>query len=343
MGKGDMQMVQGRTTGVLLVNTGTPDQPTVPAVRRYLQQFLMDERILNLPYWQRWPLVNLLIAPFRAPKSATAYQRIWGQDGSPLLVHGQALAAGLQERLGPEYRVVLGMAVGNPSIEAALALLKGCNSIRVVPLFPQYAGATWGGVLEAVYRLAGQQKNVPPLRVIEPFYQHPAWVSAVVSVSRPFLVQFQPDTVLFSFHGLPEQQVMEAGMEATHPCLKQSDCCLKPHRYCYRAHCLASAEAISRQLALSCSSKVVFQSRLGRARWLEPSLEQSLKEAGASGSKRLAVLTPSFVADCLETLEEIGIHGKETFKAAGGEELLLVPSLNSQASWVEGLAQLILG
>jgi protoporphyrin/coproporphyrin ferrochelatase len=331
--------MQGIRNGLLLVNTGSPASTQTADVRRYLRQFLSDARVLDMPAPLRWALVNLVIAPFRAPHSAEAYKKVWTPEGSPLLVHGRALQQGLAAELGTNWQVELGMAVGEPSLRSGLESLRSCRKIVLVPLYPQYAGATTGSILDQSLHALAQRVNVPILQVLPPFYAEPAFIRSVVQVARPHLLEFRPDTLVYSFHGLPESQIKAAGAAEGRRCL-EGDCCARPSAHCYRQHCLTTARLLEAELG---PGVVAFQSRLGRARWLEPSLEQVLTDLATRGSKKVAVIAPSFVADCLETLEEIGQRGAELFREKGGEELRMIPAVNAHPAWVQALAELVRG
>lgn len=336
-------------TAVLLLNLGTPDSPGVSDVRRYLREFLSDPRVLDLHPIARFLLLHGIILPLRPAKSARAYASIWGQDGvegSPLLFHSRGLAAGVQRALGPGYVVELGMRYGAPSIASALAKLRAADPTRLViaPLFPQYASAANGSALERVYQLLRQGWNVPAIDTIEPFYDAPAFIDAFAEVARPHLASFRPDFVLFSYHGLPERHVRKSDPTGAH-CLASATCCdaiVPANRYCYRAHCFATTRALARALGLAADDhSVSFQSRLGRTPWLHPYTDLVLPELAQKGKRRLAVLCPAFVADCLETVEEIGIRAKAQWRSVGGEDLLLVPSLNATPAWVRTVADLV--
>ena len=327
-------------TGLLLINLGTPDAPTTPAVRRYLAQFLSDPRVVDINPVGRWLLLHAVILRTRPAKSAHAYRQIWTERGSPLLFHSEDLVAAVQARLGDGWKVVLGMRYGSPSIASAYAALRaaGCDDIVVLPLFPQYASSSTGSALEEVYRVAGAEPTVGRLDVVPAFYDEPAFVEAFAEVGRPVLAELGADHVLFSFHGLPERHMIDPG------CLRSDDCCAKVtdvNRNCYRAQSFATARALAATLALPDGGwSVSFQSRLGRTPWIKPYTDVVLDELAAAGKKRLAVFCPAFVADCLETLEEIGMRAREQWKGAGGEELALVPSLNATSSWVDAVARI---
>ncbi len=333
-------------TGVLLLNLGTPQAPQSPQVRRYLRQFLTDGRVIDVPAPLRWLLVNGIIAPFRAGKSAAAYRKVWTERGSPLLFHTRDLAEGLERELGGDVPVSIGMRYGEPSIEAGLAELRARGVERVVlaPLYPQYASSSTGTALEAAYRAAGARWNTPYLSVLPPFYEAPPFVRAWVELARPHLERFRPDRVLYSFHGLPERHLAKSDEAAGARCRASADCCAAiaaENRHCYRAQCFATARALGAGLGWpEETSEVAFQSRLGPG-WIQPFTDERIEALARGGTRRLAVLCPAFVADCLETLEEIGMGAREAFRAAGGEDLLLVPSLNAEPAWVSALAELL--
>ncbi len=343
-------MADTHETGILLVNLGTPDAPRAPEVRRYLREFLMDPRVLDINPLGRWALVNLIIAPFRAPKSAAAYREVWGDEGSPLLVHGKALAEGVRAKID-DAPVELAMRYGNPSIRSGLERLQaaGCERIVVLPLYPQYASSSTGSTVEKVYQEVARRWNTPFVSVVPPFYDHPVFIESFVQVSTPVLEDLQPDHVLFSYHGLPERHVTKSDLSGKH-CLATPDCCERARlgqdggaaTSCYKAHCHATTMALVDRLGLEDGAwSMSFQSRLGRTPWLQPFTDVRLGELAKSGVERLAVFCPAFVADCLETLEEIGQRADEEFKQHGGKRLQLIPSLNSHPTWVDGVVQMI--
>lgn len=344
-------MVVVRPTGVLLLNLGTPDSPSVPDVRRYLREFLSDPRVIDINPVARWLLLNLVILRFRPAQSARAYRQIWGQDGkdgSPLLAHSLRLTEEVRRALGTGHVVELAMRYGSPSIPAALAKLEAAQpaSLVVVPLFPQYSSAATGSAVERVFEVVGQGWNVPPVETVGAFYDDPGFIAAFAEVARRHLDPFRADHVLFSYHGLPERHVRKSDPTGGH-CLQRSGCCdaIGPeNRYCYRAHCFATTRALVASLGLPPDRHgVSFQSRLGRTPWIHPYTDQVLPELARAGKKRLAIMCPAFVADCLETVEEIGIRAREQWRLLGGEDLLLVPSLNAEPRWVEAVAGMIRG
>lgn len=332
--------------GVLLVNLGSPDAPETRAVRSYLREFLGDPRVIDLPALARWLLLNLVILPFRPRRSAEAYAAIWTPEGSPLVLNGEALRDALVAELGGDWRVALAMRYGRPSIDAALDALaaEGADPVVVVPLFPHYASAATGSAVAQVYARAAERTVVPSLRVVEPFYEAPDFVEAVAEAARPTLEEAKPDYVLFSYHGLPERQVRACDTSGRH-CLARADCCeaiVAANRACYRAQCYATTRAVARELGLAADAHgTAFQSRLGRTPWIRPYTDEVLPELAGRGVRRLAVLCPSFAADCLETLEEIGIRAREQWASLGGEHLALVPCVNAHPAWVRGLGALV--
>ena len=333
--------------GILLINLGTPDAPTTSAVRRYLRQFLNDPRVIDIHPIGRWLLLNLIILPFRPAKSAAAYRAIWDKDdGSPLLHYSQQLCDKLAASLSADTKVVLGMRYGNPSIQSAMDELcaAGCQSIQVLPLFPQYSSAASGSAIAETMRVIQESWNISDIIMHSDFHAHPAFIDAVAQVSQPHIENFKPDHLLFSYHGLPERHVQKSDDPTTNQCDMQGPCPVisTGNRYCYRAQCYASTEAIANMLSLEATEySVSFQSRLGRTPWIKPYTDLVLPELYAKGVRKLALISPSFVADCLETLEEIGIRSKAQWLELGGEDLMLIPCLNAENVWVDGLTQIL--
>jgi ferrochelatase len=329
---------------VLLLNLGTPNSPSVSDVRRYLREFLSDPRVIDIPALPRWLLLNGVILPFRPRTSAKAYQQVWTREGSPLLVHSRGLTHGVAKRLGEGFVVELAMRYGEPSISGAIERLRraGVERISVLPLFPQYSSAATGSALARVFELLGDEQNIPAVRTLPAFYQDPEFIAAHAGIARPRLDAFHPDFVLFSYHGLPERQVKASDRSGRH-CLASDECCAaigKANADCYRAQCFATTRALTSALGLDADvHSVSFQSRLGRNPWIRPYTDVVLPELADRGIRRLAVMCPAFVADCLETLEEIAIRANKQWKQAGGDELLLVPSLNADAAWVACVAR----
>ncbi len=332
--------------GLLLINLGTPDEPTAPAVRRYLREFLGDPRVLDMNGVGRKLLLELVILPTRPAKSAAAYKTIWDpQRGSPLLYHSQDLAAGVAQTLGGEWVVELAMRYGSPSIADGLTKLvaASCERVVVLPLFPQYASSSTGTAVARVMELAQKAWTVPPLDFVPAFFDDAGFLDAFAKVGAPVLASAKPDHVLFSFHGLPVRQITKTDPKAGTPgahCFAKDTCCdTLANPNCYRAQSYATARAIAARIDLPADKYTVcFQSRLGKTPWIQPYTDVVLDELAKKGVKRLAVFCPAFVADCLETVEEIGVRAVEQWKAAGGEELVLVPSLNATPAWVQAVA-----
>ncbi|MFO1463978.1 MAG: ferrochelatase [bacterium] len=334
--------------GVLLINLGTPAAPTTAAVRRYLREFLSDPRVIDINPLGRWLLVNLIIAPFRSPKSAAAYRKIWTERGSPLLFHTQDLGKAVAEGLGAGFCVEIAMRYGEPSIESALRKLfdRGVKEIRILPLYPQYSSSATGSTQEEVFRVAKRMWNIVPLQFLLPFFDHPGFIGAFAEIGAEKLRDFRADHILFSFHGLPERQILKGDVGGGH-CLQRPDCCDKivpANGLCYRAHSYATARALATSLGLRPEQYTVcFQSRLGRTPWIKPYTDLVIPELAKAGKKRLAVFCPAFVADCLETLEEIGMRAREQFRSLGGEELILIPSLNAHPTWARAVCDMVKG
>jgi len=329
--------------GVLLLNIGSPNSYQVPDVKKYLTRFLMDKDVINLPFILRWILVRGIIVPRRAPHSAANYKKVWIQNqGSPLTVYTQRFADKLQKHLGSDYDVKVGMRYADPDIEKALRHFKaqGIESLILVPLFPQYAAATTESSLKETHRLMKELDFSVPSQTLPPFYSAEAFIDPSVRIIQETLADKKPDHYLFSFHGLPESHVRK-----NPGCLRSDDCCFEPGacaKNCYRAQCFESATRIAEDLELLDSHwSVSFQSRLGRGEWLKPATDHTLEILAQTGKKKIAVICPSFVADCIETLEEIGLGGKEVFLENGGEEYSLVPCLNDDNEWTEKFARLI--
>jgi len=332
--------------GVLLINLGTPDAPTPAAVGRYLREFLMDRYVINLPWPLRWFLVNVVIVPRRRKQSARLYQNIHWADGSPLLVNTRELASKLARELANRddaYLVEFAMRYGNPSIGSALKKLfaAGVSRAIVAPLYPQYAESSFETAVVETRRVAEELGRAQVMSVLPPFYDRPDFIKVCAQSIAENLKNESHEHVLFSFHSLPVKQVKRLDKSRQY-CSIKPGCCdqiSEVNRTCYRAQCVFTAKAIARELGLNEHAYTIsFQSRLGRAQWLGPVTEDVLRDLSARGVKHVAVCCPSFVADCLETLEEIGIRGRKIFLDAGGEQLKLIPALNAHPVWVETLA-----
>lgn len=330
--------------GILLVNLGTPNSPAVSDVRKYLDEFLMDPRVIDINPVGRTLLVKGIIVPFRAPKSAKSYQAIWTDEGSPLMVYGKRVQTMLQDKLGDDYEVELAMRYQNPSIESALNefLKKKIFDIKVIPLFPQYASATTGSVHEKVMEVVSKWQIVPKIEFINSFYDQPKMIETFAEIGKDY-VKDNYDHILFSFHGLPIRQLIKGDVDKNH-CQKVNDCCKKlteNNKYCYSAQCYQTAYRIAEKLNLDEKEySIVFQSRLGRDPWIQPYASEVIEKLAKEGKKRILVFCPAFVADCIETIFEISVEYQEEFEHAGGEKVQLVPGLNDHPMWIEALADL---
>ena len=329
--------------GVLLVNLGSPDSPSVADVRRYLREFLMDGRVLDAPWPVRFCIVHFAILPFRPKQSAEAYHTIWTAAGSPLVVTSRNVQARLQQR--SSVPVELAMRYQHPSIPDALRRLagQGVDEVIAIPLFPHYAMSSFETATERVKEVAA--RLAPPLRVQvqPPYYDEPDYLKALVGSAQEYLHR-DYDHLLFSFHGLPERHLRKSDPTKRH-CLASENCCTTPspaHATCYRAQCFKTVAAFVKQAGVPEGKySVAFQSRLGRDPWLKPYTDHELPRLAAAGVRKLLVICPAFVSDCLETLEEIGLRGRETFLAAGGAEFALVPCLNEHPLWIEALEKMV--
>jgi protoporphyrin/coproporphyrin ferrochelatase len=332
-----------KKTGVLLINLGTPDSPSVSDVRSYLSQFLNDPRVIDIPWLSRKILVNLIIVPFRAPKSARIYQKLWTANGSPLLFYSQQVQKLLQAELGDDYGVHLAMRYKNPPIADVLEKMRIENyeKIIVLPLFPQYASASTGSALDEVMRVIRKWWVIPELKFISQYYDHPGFIDAVVAQSKAFTLS-NYDHVLFSYHGLPERQVdkvYDKGLCEDHNCENEIT---QENKFCYKATCYATTRMLAARLGLTEDRYTVcFQSRLNK-KWLKPFSDEVVEACARKGMKNILVFSPAFTADCLETIIEIGDEYQEIFKEHGGENVQLVPSLNDHPLWIGCLKDLVL-
>ena len=336
-------MSDSERQGILLTNLGTPASPEAADVRRFLGEFLWDKHVLDMNPVARFLLLHGIILRTRPKKSAHAYREIWTEQGSPLLLHSLALLKALRAAM-PTETIALGMRYGSPSIGGALRELhdQGCTHVLVCALYPQYATSTSYSTQEKVKAEIAAQKLPLSPRFLPAFYAHPAFIAAQHTIAKRAFERFVPDHVLMSFHGLPERHLLR-GEHAGH-CLVTTDCCAQitaNNAHCYRAQCFATARALASSLDLEGRYTLSFQSRLGRTKWIGPYSNEVIVQLAQQGVKQLAVLCPAFVTDCLETLEEIALRAQESFIAAGGERLLLVPSLNADPAWVEALQTII--
>ena len=328
---------------VLLVNLGSPDSTSVPDVQRYLTEFLGDERVIDRP-GEPWRslLVKRIIVPRRAPKSAHAYEQIWTKEGSPLLAISRRVRDLLAARLGASTPTYLAMRYGNPAIASVLTQIAadGIEEILLFPQYPHYAMSSWETVVVKVVAEAARVAPRVRITTVQPFYQHPEYIGAMHAVLAPYLAQ-PYDHVLFSFHGIPERHLRKADSSRAH-CTVVADCCTTcspAHATCYRAQCLATTRALVARAGIPAGKhSVSYQSRLQGEPWLSPFTDFELPRLAKEGKKRLLVLCPAFVADCLETIEEISGEGKELFMSAGGEAFAQVPCLNDHPAYIEFLA-----
>jgi ferrochelatase len=327
---------------VLLANLGSPEHATTEAVRTYLDQFLMDRHVIQLPWLLRRLIVSLFVLPKRPAASAEAYQSVWTESGSPLISLSEDLREALQQQV--DIPVAMAMRYGQPSIEAEILKLVETQQVEEIiylPLYPHYADSTVTTSIEAAQNVIKKHQLTVSLKVIAPFYDNEDYINALVNSATPFLDKAY-DHIIFSYHGLPESHITKLDASKAH-CLQKTNCCDAPHaahKTCYRHQVFATTKAfVEKTLLDETKYSVTFQSRLGRAKWLSPSTEDKIKALAASGAKNILVICPAFVTDCLETLEEIAIQGQETFTAGGGENLTLIPCLNAHPDWVDTLAK----
>ncbi len=332
-----------RKTGVLLINLGTPDSPSVGDVRSYLSQFLNDPRVIDIPWLLRKVLVNLIIVPFRAPKSAKVYKELWTDNGSPLLYYSNQVKALLQQSLPNDVHVHLAMRYKNPSIPDVMEEMRKINydKIIIVPLFPQYASASTGSAHDEVMRVLRTWWVIPNLSFICQYYDHPKYIDAFVARGKQYVIE-DYDHVLFSYHGLPERhvdKVYKEGLCADHDCEHELT---DDNKFCYKATCYTTTRILAERLNIPADKYTVcFQSRLDK-KWLEPFSDKVVEECARKGMKKLLVFSPAFTADCLETIIEIGSEYQEIFEEHGGEKVQLVESLNDHPVWIDCLADLVL-
>ena len=326
------------------MNLGSPDTPSVPDVRRYLTEFLMDGRVIDKPYAVRSLLVKGIITPFRAPKSAEAYESIWTPQGSPLVDITRQLAAALQAvRTEP---VVMAMRYGNPTMKSAYdALMEqhpDLDRVLLVPLYPHYAMSSYETAVEHAKEVHHQGRYPFNIYFVPPFFADAGYIDALTASIRG---HHKPGThLLFSYHSIPERHIHKSDVTGNH-CLRVADCCnvaSEAHPYCYRHQCLATTRLVVQQLGLTAADySVSFQSKLGRSKWLTPATTATLAEMPKRGIKQLAVVCPAFVSDCLETLEEVAIRERANFMENGGEEYTFIPCMNTAPTWVAALSSLV--
>ena len=316
--------------GILLTNLGTPDAPTAKALRPYLKQFLMDRRVVEIPRLLWWWILNCIVLVIRPKKSAAKYAQVWMKEGSPLLVHTQKqtllLRGFLGKKIKPPFAVELGMSYGNPSIKNAIEKLKAlhCNKILIFPLYPQYAASSTAASLDAVWNTLLTMRNVPAIRTIRHYHDHPAYINALaVSVKAYWTSNGKPEKLIMSFHGVPKAHLTKGDP--------------------YYCECHKTARLLAEALDLDKEQcQVAFQSRFGRQEWLKPYLANTLKALGKTKTKRLDIICPGFSSDCLETLEEIAIEGKGIFQSNGGGEYHYIPALNANEEWIHAMTDIAL-
>lgn len=327
--------------GVILLNLGSPDSTDVSDVRRYLREFLMDGRVLDAPAPIRWFIVNCLILPTRPRQSAEAYESIWQEEGSPLIVISEAQRSALAGASG--LPVALGMRYGNPSTPDALKELldQGVDDLFIMPMYPHYAMSSYETAVVRLMEAVRERKPDLKTTLLPPFYQEPGYIRALVESARPAIGEDDFDQLVFSFHGIPQRHLVKGDPSHAH-CLTTPDCCNTchpAHATCYRHQCAMTVEKFVREADLAPERyRITFQSRLGRDPWLQPYTDKTLENLPGEGHKRVKVICPAFTADCLETLEEIGMQGRETFLEAGGETFERIPCLNTHPAFIDFLA-----
>nr|WP_315000627.1 ferrochelatase [uncultured Capnocytophaga sp.] len=332
--------------GVLLVNVGSPDSPAVKDIKRYLREFLMDERIIDLPYLLRYTLVNGIILNTRPPKTSKAYQKIWWNEGSPLIVITKRLTEKIQQQVSVP--VVMAMRYGNPNIASGLQQLydQGVDEVLLMPLYPQYAMATTQTIEVFAQQLV--KKQFPKMKLIKfpAFFHRSEYIEALAEVTRKYLENNPCDHLLFSYHGVPERHLRKTSPTPAHKNIVENTSCCNPYseegKYCYRSHCFETTRLLAEKLELKENTySQSFQSRLGNDKWITPFTADKIVQLAQQGVKKLAVITPAFVTDCVETLEEIEMAGGKTFRENGGEEFKMVPCLNDSNLWVHALSKWI--
>ncbi|OIO70797.1 MAG: ferrochelatase [Zetaproteobacteria bacterium CG1_02_53_45] len=326
----DHDQTAGAGIGILLTNLGTPDAPTKKAVRTYLKEFLWDPRVVEEPRWKWWLILNGIILNIRPARSAAAYKKVWGEDGSPLLAISRKQQARLQqllqEKTGEGLHVELAMRYGNPSIEAGLEALrrKNCRKIIVLPLYPQYSATTTGSTFDAVADVLKTWRRIPELHMIDSYHDHPAYIAALSdSIKNYWQEHGEPERLMMSFHGIPERYFKSGD---PYPC-----------------HCRKTARLLRESLGLDEErASVAFQSRFGREPWVQPYADETLQEWGKAGLASVDVVCPGFAADCLETIEEIGMENRDYFLEAGGKQYRYIPALNDNDAHIEAIAQVVI-
>lgn len=333
-------------TAILLINLGTPDAPSPSKVGKYLTQFLNDKRVIDINAIGRFILVNGIIVPFRSFKSSKLYQAIWTKEGSPLLLNSIALKEKLQKKLGDQYIVDLAMRYQSPSIKEALERLREArpDKIHILPLYPQHASSSTGSTIEEVLNQIKAWEVIPSLNIISKFYDHPKFIAALVNEAKKNDLE-KYDHILFSYHGLPERQIRKASAHYGGNTCQMGACCnsiTKNNQYCYRANCMETTRQLVKALNIPEGKYTsAFQSRLD-SKWLMPFSDKVVEDLAKKGAKNVLVFSPAFVADCLETIYEIGTEYQEIFHEHGGEKITLVNSLNANDDWVDAVKEIVL-
>lgn len=326
----DFQHGNQRKVGILLANLGTPDAPTAKALRPYLKQFLMDRRIVEIPRFIWWWILHCIILVVRPKKSAEKYAQVWMKEGSPLLVHAekqaQLFSGYLAQKVKSPFVVELGMSYGNPSMHSAIEKLKAqhCDKILVFPLYPQYAASSTAASLDAIWKTLLKTRNVPAIRTIKHYHDHPDYIKALASSMNAYwMINGKPEKLIMSFHGVPKVHLMKGDP--------------------YHCECHKTARLLAEALGLNQEQyEVAFQSRFGKQEWLKPYLANTLEKLGKAKTNRLDVVCPGFSSDCLETLEEIAMEGKVIFQSNGGGEYHYIPALNENDTWIHAMTNIAL-
>ena len=340
--------------GLMLLNLGTPDSPTKKDVKTYLEEFLRDPRVIDIPKIAREALLRAVILPRRPKESAEAYEQVWSEKGSPLLAYGKSLVTVVQElvdnetqnssdKQGAQSKVIVDIAMryGNPSIPDVLQKFeeRGVDELVVFPMYPQYASASTGTGVERVMSTLGKQWNIPSIQIIPSYFDHPAYIESYARLITSTLTD-TTDKLILSYHGVPERHCKKSDLSGNH-CFQTDTCCdqiTRANRYCYRAQCIETTKQLIAKLDIDPDRVVTtFQSRLGRTPWIQPYTDEKLTELANKGFTDICIATPAFVTDCLETLEEIAIRGKEDFETAGGKHLRVVPCLNDSEHWAKAI------
>ncbi|MEM6642189.1 MAG: ferrochelatase [Bacteroidota bacterium] len=329
--------------GILLVNLGTPDSTKTADVRKYLREFLLDKRVVDIPAVARWILVNGIIAPFRAPKSAEEYRKLFDERGSPLKYYTEDITNLLRERLSDEYVVKYAMRYQSPSLSSVLEeMRKEVASLHVLPLFPQYASATTGSVIDRVMEITRKWQVIPDIKFTAQFLEEDLFIETIADQGEKLMNAYPYEHYVFSYHGLPERQIRKASYGSQ---CQLGTCCGKlteKNRYCYRAQCYETTRLVAKKLNIPEEKYTVcFQSRLGKDPWVKPYTEDVLNDLAEKGVKSVLAFSPAFVSDCLETTIEVGETYQEDFIHAGGEKWDLVPSLNAEDKWIQCLEKLV--